>query len=298
MLALGAGLSGCLSGCSDGDREFGSFQGDPQVRLLDDGRRMELLADFAYFEPGGRKWDAKTGAKVDGASIPQAFWSLIGGPFEGLYRKASIVHDVACEKKDRDWRDVHRMFYTACRCDGVAALEAKILYAAVYHFGPRWGSDTENETRLINDDDFDRVQLVIATDPEITTREIEKQTPMTLRQKVPTLPARPKPGALALPSYRSTFGAKAGRNVRISPDDERIELVVPDEGQGQATKSDLKRIRATAASPLDAQRRDLQGQIAATRDPAKRQALATRLLALNRERAALDRVDIEVKVQH
>ena len=30
------------------------------------------------------------------------------------------------------------MFYNACLCGGVEPLKAKTLYAAVYHFGPRW----------------------------------------------------------------------------------------------------------------------------------------------------------------
>ncbi|NBX30484.1 DUF1353 domain-containing protein, partial [bacterium] len=47
-------------------------------------------------------------------------------------------HDVACEARTREWRTVHRMFYEACRCGGVAAAEAKAMYYAVWHFGPRW----------------------------------------------------------------------------------------------------------------------------------------------------------------
>src|SRR5712692_9140850 len=33
------------------------------------------------------------------ASIPRAFWSVIGGPLEGQYRNASVFHDVACDQK-------------------------------------------------------------------------------------------------------------------------------------------------------------------------------------------------------
>ena len=46
--------------------------------------------------------------------------------------------DVACVERSRPWRDVHRMFYEACRCGGVAAVTAKMMYYAVFHFGPRW----------------------------------------------------------------------------------------------------------------------------------------------------------------
>ncbi len=34
---------------------------------------------------------------------------------------------------------VHRTFYTAMRASSVDVWRAKVMYAAVYHFGPRWG---------------------------------------------------------------------------------------------------------------------------------------------------------------
>jgi hypothetical protein len=46
-------------------------------------------------------WTVQPHKEVDGASIPQAFWSIIGGPFEGFYIKASVVHDHYCEVKTR-----------------------------------------------------------------------------------------------------------------------------------------------------------------------------------------------------
>lgn len=35
------------------------------------------------------------------------------------------------------------MFYTAMRAAGVVEQTAKAMFAAVYTFGPRWGSDSE-----------------------------------------------------------------------------------------------------------------------------------------------------------
>src|SRR5229473_500744 len=72
------------------------------------------------------------------ASIPRAFWSVIGGPLEGQYRNASVFHDVACDQKSQPWKTVHRMFYNAMRWSGVYEIKAKIMYYAVYNFGPRW----------------------------------------------------------------------------------------------------------------------------------------------------------------
>jgi len=58
-----------------------------------------------------------------------------------LYRNASITHDVECVKKKTEWQAVHRMFYEAMRCAKVPEYKAKIMYAAVYQCGPRWGAD-------------------------------------------------------------------------------------------------------------------------------------------------------------
>ena len=61
---------------------------------------MRLLRDFQYIDPSGTTWTAPANSTIDGASIPQIFWSIIGGPFEGEYRDASIVHDTECESKN------------------------------------------------------------------------------------------------------------------------------------------------------------------------------------------------------
>jgi hypothetical protein len=117
---------------------WGRFEGHVVARWHDDGREMTLVEPFTYLDPRSVRWDAPAGAVVNGASIPRPFWSLIGGPFEGKFRNASVVHDVACVERSRPWQSVHRMFYEACRCGGVTAVTAKTMYYAVHHFGPRW----------------------------------------------------------------------------------------------------------------------------------------------------------------
>jgi hypothetical protein len=99
---------------------------------------MRLLSDFEYRDPDDLRWLAPHDSLVDGASIPQPLWSLVGSPFTGRYRDASVVHDVACVEQTQPWQLVHRMFYNACRCGGVGEVRAKVMYAAVFHFGPRW----------------------------------------------------------------------------------------------------------------------------------------------------------------
>jgi len=117
---------------------FGHFVGTVKTEWIEPDRKMRLLDDFAYVDPAGVLWEAPKDSVVDGASIPQVLWSVVGSPYTGEYRNASVVHDVACEKRDKPWQDVHRMFYEACRAGGVGEQKAKLMYAAVYHFGPKW----------------------------------------------------------------------------------------------------------------------------------------------------------------
>jgi hypothetical protein len=82
-------------------QSFGTFVGKVVTEWLDDGRKMKLIEGFGYIDPSGVRWDAPAGWVVDGASIPRIGWSLIGGPFEGRYRNASVIHDIACDQKQR-----------------------------------------------------------------------------------------------------------------------------------------------------------------------------------------------------
>ena len=120
------------------DGNWGRFEGRVVTEWLDDGRDMRLVEPFVYVDVAGTHWPAPAESVVNGASIPQAFWSMIGGPFVGRFRNASVVHDVACVERTRNWREVHRMFYEACRCADAPLIKSKIMYYAVYHFGPRW----------------------------------------------------------------------------------------------------------------------------------------------------------------
>ena len=103
-----------------------------------DGRTMTLLTELRYTDPKGHVWVAPIGSLVDGASIPRYLWSFMGGPFEGRYRNASVLHDVAYGDQKRPWQDCDRMFYYAMRCSGVSAVEAKTMFYALYRFGHHW----------------------------------------------------------------------------------------------------------------------------------------------------------------
>jgi hypothetical protein len=115
------------------------------VWLVEEGpdRNMRLMEDFFYYDPNGKRWPAPRGSIINGASIPWLLWNKwIGPPYVGNYRRASVVHDVACELREKICKSseiAHRMFYDACRCGGVGDKKAKVMYWAVRNFGPKWG---------------------------------------------------------------------------------------------------------------------------------------------------------------
>ena len=115
----------------------GSFSGDPETIWLTEAetdRRMCLLKPFWFRDPKKKEWFVPSEYAVDGASIPRALWTLVGSPYTGDYRRASIVHDKACDEAGGDTkarRAADRMFYHACRAGGCSIAESILLYIGV-----------------------------------------------------------------------------------------------------------------------------------------------------------------------
>ncbi|MCK8495272.1 DUF1353 domain-containing protein [Spirosoma sp. RP8] len=114
--------------------DMGSFSGNPITEWLTEpgaDRQMKVQKEFFYIDPKGRKWVAPAGSIVNGASIPAALWSMVGSPYTGEYRRASIVHDVACDDAAVSRKEADEMFYHACLAGGCTLFEARVLYAGV-----------------------------------------------------------------------------------------------------------------------------------------------------------------------
>lgn len=116
----------------------GEFSGEPEaVWLTEDGtedRNMKLFRDFFFKDPSSKKWTAPAGSVVNGASIPRALWVIVGSPYTGDYRRASVVHDVACGEAGGDKtkrRAADRMFFHACRAGGCSIWQSTLLYLGV-----------------------------------------------------------------------------------------------------------------------------------------------------------------------
>ncbi|HSH39313.1 MAG TPA: DUF1353 domain-containing protein [Chthoniobacterales bacterium] len=154
---------------------WGHFSGPVETRWENDGVTMVLLNELRYTDPYGQVWVAPVGSKVNGASIPRAFWSIIGGPFEGKYRNASVLHDVAYEEQKVSPQEADLMFYNAMRCAGVGATTAKTMYYVLLRHGRHWkhrqalpSNQPPNRPSAVAPADIDEIQKWIrANDPKL-----------------------------------------------------------------------------------------------------------------------------------
>jgi hypothetical protein len=133
----------CWCGSAASAQPSGRFGGELVLRVLPDGRTMELVQPFTYTDSHGVTWPVPARTQVDGASIPSVFWSIIGAPFTGKYREASIIHDYYCATRSRHWKAVHKVFLDGMLARGVDRIQAQLMYLAVYRFGPRWDFDVD-----------------------------------------------------------------------------------------------------------------------------------------------------------
>lgn len=126
------------------DKKKPYFIGKVVTHWLDkESRKMRLEEEFSFVDVKGVKWTAPAGAIIDGASIPRFFWYFMGSPFNGHYRRASVIHDVYCITQTRPHKQVHRMFYDAIRADGVSKFKANAMYLALKIGAPRWKNPSE-----------------------------------------------------------------------------------------------------------------------------------------------------------
>lgn len=151
VLAFGAGIPGRQSLAEP----QGEFKGRVVAEWLPDGRTMKLSEPFEYIDPSGKRWPVPARTIVDGASIPNVFWSIIGGPFEGLYRAPSVVHDFYCQTRTRKCPDVHQTFYDAMLTAGVGRRQAWFMYKAVEKFGPQWPDPRLDPRCEVVNEDYD-----------------------------------------------------------------------------------------------------------------------------------------------
>lgn len=192
------------------------FEGEVRTEWLKhegDDRRMRLLQPFVFIDSEGYRWIADPGDTVDGASIPRELWALVGSPFVGDYRRAAVLHDVACQKRPRPSRDVHRMFYEAMRSDGVSESTALRFYTAVRLFGPSWTIMPSGRVAVFS--------TTTAPQPELSFAEVEQSLDLVLREPSPATAERPplrRPSAKLRTPRAKSSGRRPSKN-KVTPDD-------------------------------------------------------------------------------
>ena len=84
---------------------------DPQTEWCSEAgpdRNMKLVREIYFSDPRKKLWSVPAGYLIDGASIPRALWTLVGSPYTGEYRRASIPHDKACRTRKETRRHAKR----------------------------------------------------------------------------------------------------------------------------------------------------------------------------------------------
>lgn len=128
-------------GCPAGAGEPPGFTGRVALEVVDGielDHKLRLLEDFSYRDETGRVWTAPRGGILDGTSVPREFRAQSGLPFEGDYRKASVLYDYHAHARLGAWREVDRLLHSASVHEGIAPPQANLLYAVVYAAAWRW----------------------------------------------------------------------------------------------------------------------------------------------------------------
>jgi hypothetical protein len=188
---------------------YGTFLDELNVKLLSEGK-IELLNKFRFKDQTGTLWVAPKGLISDGASIPRLFWSVVGGPLDGDYRDAAVIHDQYCASQERDWLTTHRAFYYAMKAKGVSELLAQTMYYAVVAYGPRWA---EAKIQVCAKDDVTKSECTerkekITDQPQVGIAELEDVK--KFKTDFDARSAFGNPGISNNPSFAETRGIPKG----------------------------------------------------------------------------------------
>ena len=107
-----------------------------------------ILLEDVTVEVLGYRIRVKKGFDFDGASIPQALWSVYGNPLSGKFRIAALVHDVlyASEKLPRELADA--IFLDLMKQHEVGYVKRQTMYYAVRSAGWYvWRGHDETEVK-------------------------------------------------------------------------------------------------------------------------------------------------------
>lgn len=73
----------------------------------------------------------------NGASIPKAFWSVIGGPFSGKYALGALIHDLLYDTHYTTRKEADEIFLQVMEMERVGKAKRWLMYQAVRRFGSK-----------------------------------------------------------------------------------------------------------------------------------------------------------------
>ena len=115
-----------------------------KVNIVDEN--AFILLEDVVVESLGYKITVKKGFDFNGASIPQALWSVYGNPLSGKFRIAALVHDAlyASQKLPREVADA--IFLDLMKQHEVGYMKRQTMYYAVRSAGWYvWRRNTKEE---------------------------------------------------------------------------------------------------------------------------------------------------------
>lgn len=105
------------------------------IRILEDD--LYVLVEDVIVESLGYKIQIKKGFSYDGASIPRAFWSLLGNPLSGEYKIGAIVHDALYSTQHIEREITDKIFLDIMIQDGVGVFKRNLFYYMTRLFGKK-----------------------------------------------------------------------------------------------------------------------------------------------------------------
>jgi hypothetical protein len=124
------------------------FNGDIILEELCNGS-WKLQDDFSY-EDCSIQVTIKSNFITDGASIPKAFWSIVGNPLENDLLKPAIVHDGLYTLMQLKRLECDKLLKEMLLFNGTSKVKAYFIYYIVRLFGgSHWKKDTTDMMKFV-----------------------------------------------------------------------------------------------------------------------------------------------------
>ena len=112
------------------------FKGQYRIEGFD-AYTFKTLSELSYTTDRGAIHTVPIGFRTDGASIPKIFWSFVGSPFTGLYRRAALIHDYLYFSQTTTRLHADKVFLEGMKSLKVSWWKRKVMYYAVRGFASR-----------------------------------------------------------------------------------------------------------------------------------------------------------------